>query len=67
MAHKTKKYKTKTQRSMCWTPLCVNKHNARKQDMHTPTSKSAATIDHAPLPSIRSRLEVILDELSYIY
>ena len=28
--HNTKKNEPKTQRNMCWTPLCANKPNKRK-------------------------------------
>ena len=34
----TKKNKTKTQHNMCWTPLYVNKHKQRKQDITPPTN-----------------------------
>ena len=34
---KTKKYKTKIQHDMRWSPLHANKHKQRKQDMTPPT------------------------------
>ena len=36
--YKTKKNKSKTQHNMCWTPLCVSKHEERKQNMILPTN-----------------------------
>ena len=38
LTKQTKKNKTKTQHNMRWTPLYVNKHKQRKQDITPPTN-----------------------------